>query len=236
MPDDPRELSERLGHRFKDLSLLELALTHGSATGEGATSNQRLEYLGDSALALSVCDALYSRLPDGSEGDLTKLKSRYVSNSHLAEVARSLGIGPCLRMSEAESVSGGREKERCLADAMEALVGAVYLDGGMAAVHRIVRRFVVVEHPLSDESSKTALQEWLQSRGRETPRYEVVLETGPSHERRYRVRARCGRHVGLGEASRKKAAEELAAADVFAKLVDAEAPPSRRDDRSPVPA
>lgn len=236
MSDDSRELSERLGYRFKDLSLLELALTHGSAGDAGVPSNQRLEFLGDSALALSVCDVLYNRLPDGSQGDLTRLKSRYVRNSHLAAVARSLGVGSCLRMSRAESERGGREKERCLADAMEALIGAVYLDGGMEAVHRIVRRFVVVEHALSDGSSKAALQEWLQSRGLETPNYEVVLETGPSHERTYRVEARCGAYVGLGEASRKKAAEELAAADVLAQLVDAEIAASERADRNSVPA
>ncbi len=236
MPNDPRELSERLGYRFQDVSLLVLALTHGSATGGGQGSNQRLEYLGDAALGLSVCHALYSRLPDVSQGDLTKLKSRYVSNSHLAAVARSLGVGSCLLMSEAESDRGGREKERCLADAMEALVGAVYLDGGMAAVHRIVRRFVVIDQPLSAESSKAALQEWLQSRGRETPHYEVVLEAGPSHNRTYRVEARCRTHVGLGEASRKQAAEELAAADVLTQLADAEIAAARRAGRGSVPA
>ena len=222
MPDDLRELSERLGYQFGDLSLLELALTHGSASGAGAESNQRLECLGDAALGLSVCDALYSRLPDGSQGDLTRLKSRYVSNSHLAAVARSLGIGSCLRMSKAESESGGRDKERCLADAMEAVVGAVYLDGGMVAVHPIVRRFVLIENPSCDGSSKAALQEWLQSRGRDTPDYVVVLESGPSHERNYRVEARCGRQVGVGEARRKQSAEEEAAADVLAQLVESD--------------
>lgn len=222
MPDDLRNLSERLGHRFRDFSLLELALTHASASSSGAVSNQRLEHLGDAALGLSVCDALYRRHPDGSEGDLTKLKAKYVNNPHLAAVARSLRVGSCLRMSEAEDQLGGREKERCLADAMEAVIGAVYLDGGMAAVAPLVNRFVVVEDPFNGGSSKAALQEWLQSRGRERPDYAVVSEVGPSHARTYRVEARCGSHTGLGEANRKKAAEEKAAADVLEQLVASE--------------
>ena len=219
-----RQLSERLGYRFRDPSLLDLALTHGSASSAGGVANQGLEYLGDAALGLAVSEALYRRLPGASPGDLTNLKARYVCNPQLAAVARSLGLGPCLRMGKAEDRQGGREKDRCLADAMEAVIGALYLDGGMAAVGPIVDRFVVAEEPTVGNSAKTELQEWLQSRGRKTPRYVVVHETGPSHYRNYLVEARCGSRVGRGHGYRKKKAEERAAADVLAQLVRSEAP------------
>lgn len=223
MSDASRELAERIGYTFRDSSLLSLALTHGSASSAWGGSNQRLQYLGDAALGLAVSEALYHRLPNGSEGELTKLKGRYVCNSQLAAVARSLRVGPCLRMGKSEEESRGRERERCLADAMEAVIGAVYLDGGMDSVRPIVERFVVAREPVSAHGSKSALQEWLQSRGRDTPSYAVVGETGPPHDRTFRVEAHCGAHTGRGDAHTKKTAEERAAADVLAQLVRSEA-------------
>ena len=200
-------------------------LTHGSASSAGGVANQGLEYLGDArARDWRFPKPFTAACRAHPREDLTNLKARYVCNPQLAAVARSLGLGPCLRMGKAEDRQGGREKDRCLADAMEAVIGALYLDGGMAAVGPIVDRFVVAEEPTVGNSAKTELQEWLQSRGRKTPRYVVVHETGPSHYRNYLVEARCGSRVGRGQGYRKKKAEERAAADVLAQLVRSEAP------------
>lgn len=218
MLDGAGKFSQRLGYRFRDPSLLGCGLTHASARGEQGVSNERLEYVGDAALGLAVCEALYQRLPESSEGDLTSLKSRYVCNTHLASVARSLDLGSFLRMGRSEDRVRGRERERCLADALEAVIGAVYLDGGMEPVRRIVRRFVMAGEA-APRSAKAVLQEWLQSRGRNTPDYVVVQEVGPSHNRSYRIEARCESHTGHGEGHSKKAAQNAAAADVLAQLV-----------------
>lgn len=221
MLDGAGKFSQRLGYRFRDPSLLACGLTHASARGEEGVSNERLEYVGDAALGLAVSEALYRRLPESSEGDLTSLKSRYVCNTHLASVARSLDLGSFLRMGRSEDRVRGRERERCLADAMEAVIGAVYLDGGMEPVRRMVRRFVMAGEA-APRNTKAVLQEWLQSRGRNTPEYVVVQEIGPSHHRSYGIEARCDSHTGHGNGHSKKAAQNEAAADALAQLIRAE--------------
>ena len=226
MSADLQALSVRLGHRFAEPALLEAGLTHGSASGSSAVSNQRLEFLGDAALGLAVGEALYRGLPQATEGDLTRTKARYVNNVRLAEAARVLGLGPCLRLSKDEHRRGGRENERILADAFEAVVGALYLDGGMDAVREAVSRYVMHPAPAgvpdANVSSKHALQEWLQARGRATPEYSVVSSSGPAHRRSFRVEARCGPLVTVGVAGRKRLAEERAAAEALSRLAGPE--------------
>ncbi len=227
MRDDLPELEDRLGYRFHDPRLLDLALTHGSAS-PGSTSNQRLEFLGDAVLGLVVCEALYHRNLQASVGELTEAKSRYVNNSHLARVARSLDVGPCLRLGKGASQNAEGDQKRLLSDALEAIVGAVYLDGGLEDAASFVQRHIAKACPgeeddlLPGRSSKTVLQEWLQARGQATPAYAVLSETGPSHERTYKVEARCGTTSGFGEGGTKKAAEERAAADALGQFLESE--------------
>ncbi len=232
MQRDLREFSERLGYAFRAPGLLQAALTHGSARGDGGghgtlgiTACQRLEFLGDAGLGLAVGELLFRRLPQASEGELTRLRDRYVNNAHLAAVARSLGMGPCLRLGRSDR--GLRDSDRILADALEAVLGAVYLDGGLPVLAETVARHVVPPGPASaaladGQSGKTELQEWLQSRGLDVPEYTVVSEDGPSHSRTYRIEARCGPVSAVGVASRKKTAEQRAAAAVLRKLAAAD--------------
>ncbi len=223
MPEDKLlTLCNRLGYQFRDPALLQVALTHSSAIDKNAVSNERLEFLGDAVLGLAVGGALFRRLPLASEGDLTKLKARFVNNEHLCKAALCLDLGSFLRLGKGEEQGGGREKPRVLADALEAVFGAVYLDGGMEAASGVAERCILLEQPSIDKRSKTALQEWLQARGRELPEYVVVAEEGPSHRRTYEVEVRCGEHAARGRASRKKHAEQHAAALVLERLVSSE--------------
>ena len=225
--DDRLGLEQRLGYRFRDPGLLARALTHGSAS-PGASSNQRLEFLGDAVLSLVVCEHLYRHDPQGTEGRMTEAKARYVNNLHLADVARSLAIGPCLRLGKGVDQNSGADRNGILSDALEAVIGAAYLDGGLEAAASLVERHVVRgyvaadDDPLGGRSSKTVLQEWLQARGRGTPEYRVLSESGPSHDRTYRIETNCGSWTGFGEGSTKKAAEERAAADALRQLVESD--------------
>ena len=225
-----QQLSDRLGHSFGDLNLLELALTHRSVGIDAEISNERLEFLGDAVLGAAVSELLYTHFPDASEGRLTKLKSLIVNNSRLAEAARRTEIGPCLRLNKGEECSGGRTKPRLLANAFEAVVGAVYLDGGMEAVGEVVRRLLVgpdglaeADELLDGAQGKSALQEWLQARGRDLPEYSLIESFGPSNRRTFRVEVRCGAEIATGEARRKQTAEQLAAGRVLRKLIALEA-------------
>lgn len=216
---------ERLGHRFKRPELLALALTHRSyANEQGLPGNsERLEFLGDSVLGALTAEWLFERHPELPEGELSKAKSVLVSEPSLAEHAAALGLGEALRLGVGEERSGGREKPSLLADALEAVFGALWLDGGLEAARRAVRRFLAgasaAPGSVEDADAKTRLQELVQSRGWERPTYRVVAAEGPDHQKRFEVECLVqDRVAGRGSGRSKKAAEQKAAAAALAEL------------------
>ncbi len=223
-----RSLERRIGYRFRDPGLLRLALTHRShLVTSGASrleSNERLEFLGDSVIGLVVNHHLYRSHPDLAEGDLTVRKARLVSGASLATVAAELGLGSYLLLSHGEESTGGRERESILADAFEALVGALYLDGGLDTARRFLANTLLtrIDHLMempSLDNPKSRLQEIIQARFKEPPRYRVGEVSGPDHDRRYDVEVTCrGRVLGTGSGHSKKSAEQDAAAAALARL------------------
>ncbi len=222
-------LAERLGHTFSDLSLLQQALAHRSWCGEqegGAPSNERLEFLGDAVLGLVVAGYTYERYPDFAEGKLAKVRSAVVNARVLAEVAGSLGVGDVLLLGRGEEGSGGRGKASILADAFEAVLGAVYLDAGWDAARRLVLRELgpaiarAGEEP-DDFDHKSRLQEKAVRDGDGTPRY-VVEGSGPDHDRAYVAQVFLGGTcLGVGEGRSKKDAEQEAARAAWEELTGA---------------
>jgi ribonuclease III len=214
-----RALEERLGHRFGDRSLLDQALTHSSLANERPTGevphNEPLEFLGDAVLGLLVADLLHRRDPRGAEGPKSKARAQLVSAQSLARRAEALGLPALLTMGRGEEKTGGRAKAALWADAYEAVIAAVYLDGGWAAAQAFVEaefRRDLEPGALADPDFKSALQERLQARGEAVPSYVVVAEEGPSHRRRFRVQCLVGGTVvAEGEGSSKKAAQQAAA-------------------------
>lgn len=208
-------LEQRLGHVFTTPALLERALTHRSF---GAVHNERLEFLGDSALNLAVASALVERFPEMPEGDLSRLRASLVRQETLHELALSLGLGSSLRLGEGELRSGGASRPSILADALEALLGAIYLDAGFAGLRRVVEQLWA---PLLSETSgappskdpKTALQEYLQGRHRALPVYVVLDVGGLAHQQVFRVECRVAEPalVTQGEGASRRAAEQAAA-------------------------
>ena len=217
-------LERKLGHRFRDRELLERALTHRSYANEKglAKNNERLEFLGDSVLGLVTVDWLFDEHPVVSEGDLSKLKSRLVSEPVLAQAARGFDLGVHLKLGVGEDRSGGRDKPSLLADAMEAVIGAVFLDGGLKAATRLVRPMVIdalAEGEDAVEGAKSRLQEEVQARGWPLPSYRLVEERGPDHRKVFRVECRLrGEPAGVGEGRSKKRAEHRAAAQALRGL------------------
>lgn len=217
-------LMGRLGHRFNDPALLELALTHRSWCAEhsGSSSNERLEFLGDAVLSLVVTRMLYERFSDWAEGDLAKARASLVNAATLAEVGRSVGLGEQLRLGRGEDVSGGRAKPSILADAVEAVIGAVYLDGGIGAADGVVGRLLgdrldAVASSPGHADFKTRLQELAARLGLDPPSYDVTT-SGPAHHRRFRAEVRAGDEAGVGAGSTKKDAEQQAAGVVYVAL------------------
>jgi ribonuclease III len=214
-----RGLEERLGHRFKDLSLLDRALTHASRANEnlaGLPDNEPLEFLGDSVLGFIVADQLHRRDPDGDEGTKSKARAHLVSATSLARRAAELGLPELLLLGRGEEKTGGRQKAALWANAYEALIAALYLDGGVEAAHRFVRDEFKVDleagNELTVRDHKSLLQEKLQGRGDPVPEYVVVGEEGPSHRRRFRIQCRVrGEAVSEGEGFSKKEAQQEAA-------------------------
>jgi ribonuclease-3 len=219
-------LAERLGHRFRDTALLDRALTHASlaneAGSEGARHNEPLEFLGDAVLGLAVTDLLHRRDPEGSEGRKSRRRATLVSAPSLARRADALGLPALLRLGRGEEKTGGRAKAALWADAYEAVLAALYLDGGFAAASRFVEAEFGSQLDAPDSSSedaKSLLQERLQGQGRPQPRNRVVKEEGPSHERRFRVECRLDDgSVTTGTGSSKKTAEQEAARAALARL------------------
>ena len=214
-------LAVALGYRFTCAELLQQALTHRSyhneCQGGGEPHNERLEFLGDAVVELCVSSLLMARLPEAREGELTKLRAMVVSEASLASCAVERAIGEHLRLGRGEDQSGGRKKASILSDTLEALLGAVYIDGGFnaaaATVERLLGRLVeaAVEGQL-DQDHKTRLQELAQRVHHQMPRYVVVGEQGPDHAKEFTVAAYLGeREVARGEGPSKKVAEQAAA-------------------------
>ena len=215
----------RLGVSFKDASLLDLALTHRSYAYENEISqtNERLEFLGDAILNLCVTDLLYARFPEYLEGDLAKLRASLVSEPALAEVAGELEIGDAIRLGRGESQSGGRFKPSIKADALEAVIGAVYLDAGIVGVRKLVKRLFgqLIEAAAGKaipKDPKTRLQEIVTRRHGMLPKYRVV-GSGPDHAKRFRAEVFVkDEFCGEGEGRSKKEAEQAAAARALETL------------------
>lgn len=231
MTNDParaecaERLAERLGHQFADRELLPLALTHRSwcAENAGFGSNERLEFLGDAVLGVVVTDHVFRTYESMPEGELAKLRAGVVSAATLAEVARKLDLGPSLRLGKGEDASGGRDKSSILADALEAVFGAVYVDGGFEAVGPIVLR-LLDEHIIEASAEpgnrdfKTQLQELAAREFEQLPTYDVRDE-GPDHEKRFFATVRLDGVVkGEGEGKSKKQAEQAAARAAWTAL------------------
>lgn len=213
-------LEQRLGLRFEKLDLLDRALTHASRAHEALSPdvrhNEPLEFLGDSVLGFVVSDLLHRRDPDGEEGVKSRIRARLVSAPSLARRAASLGLPALLHLGRGEEKTGGRKKTALWANAYEAVIAAVYLDGGLEAAHRFVEgefaADLVAGGSGADLDHKSALQERLQAHGRPVPEYVVVAEEGPSHRRQFRIECRIlGKPVSEGEGTSKKAAQQEAA-------------------------
>jgi len=223
---DPRsDLCRRLGYRFTDPSWLELALRHRSWCAEngGVASNERLEFLGDSVLGLVVTDHLYRSAPDTSEGVLARHRSELVSAIALAQVARTVELGAALSLGKGEETTGGRDKTSILADGMEAVIGGVYLDGGIGASTTLVLQLLedrideVLYGGLASDH-KSRLQELAAHRFGQLPHY-LLSEDGPEHEKHFWARVEmAGTEWGSGEGRTKKEAEQAAARSAFERL------------------
>jgi ribonuclease-3 len=212
--------ADALGVSLADAALLREALTHRSVGG--AVNNQRLEFLGDRVLGLIVAEALMARFPNEDEGDLAPRLAALVSADSLTMVSRALCLGQYLEMAPSEAASGGRENDANLADACEALIGALYLDGGLAAAAAYVERHwqpLIEAQTVPPKDAKTALQEWSQARGLGLPRYRLVSSEGPDHKPTFRMAVAVeGQGEGEGEAASKREAERRAAEALLARL------------------
>src|SRR5690348_7130505 len=214
-------LEERIGYRFADRTLLERAMTHISALSGGSRVNsyQRLEFLGDHVLGLVISDMLYRAYPKANEGELSRRLADLVRKESCADVARAMELGPALKLGNSESHSGGRLRTTILGDVCEALVGAVFLDGGYPSAESLVERFwkdrmLKPLRPLRDP--KTMLQEWAQARGLPTPAYRELARTGPHHNPKFRVAVELpDRPPAEGLGGSKRAAEQAAAAEML---------------------
>jgi ribonuclease-3 len=224
------ELESLLGHQFRDPRWVHQALMHSSriperAAGDPEESNEKLEFLGDAVLELIVSEELVREFPDWSEGQLSKSRARLVNATAISLSAQRLGVGKYLLLGRGEEKTGGRTKPALLADAYEALIAAVYLDGGLEAARGFVRRSLV-EGSISVEAErlghtdhKSALQEFLQSRGMTPGAYHVISETGPDHQKTFRVEVRIGGQVtAIGCGRTKKEAEQSAAIAALIQL------------------
>jgi ribonuclease-3 len=215
-------VAEKLGYRFTAPAPLLIAVTHRSIGGE-RENNETLEFLGDAVLALAVADLLMRRHPAAREGDLSKLRAGLVNAGTLAQKARALTLGAWLRLGKGEEKSGGREKESILASAYEAVLGAIFLDGGYGAAQAAIERDfagdVAAEVTAGATDYKTRLQELTQRRFRASPVYQLVSEQGPDHAKSFAVELSvAGRLLGRGTGPSKKAAEQVAAMEALRRI------------------
>jgi ribonuclease-3 len=216
---DRQELEQSIGYRFRDPALLDEALTHATAAkAKGRANYQRLEFLGDRVLGLVVAEMLFEAYPDAKEGELSKRLSDLVRRETCAEVARDWGLAGYIRLGVGEASAGVRERGPILADVCEALIGAVFLDGGFTAARTLVRkafedRMRARHRPSQD--AKTALQEWAQARGLSTPVYKTQERSGPDHAPRFTIRVEVDGFPAISAGAGSKRAAEQGAAEAF---------------------
>ena len=221
-----QDLEKKLNYSFRDPALLEEALNHSSYANEhraaGLRSNERLEFLGDSVLGMVVADHLYRNHPDLPEGELTRTRAALVCEESLVEVAAELNLGEYLRLGKGEESGGGRKRPSIQADAVEAVLAAVYLDGGIGSARKIIQRYILcreIEGLNSSRDYKTALQELVQRESGQVLKYRLTGEEGPDHDKRFFVEVDLnGTPVGSGKGHSKKEAEQMAAKAAIAKL------------------
>ena len=221
-----KELEAAIGYRFRDISLLQNALAHSSYANErwhnSLMSNERLEFLGDSVLGMVVADYLYRTFPNHPEGELTRMRADMVCERALAEVAARIGLGQHMLLGKGEEQGGGRNRDSILADAVESVIAACYLDGGMEPAVAFIHTFVLVSVPvtkLNNADYKTALQELVQQKRNQVLSYRLVGESGPDHDKHFEVELTLnGEVVGTGIGSSKKRAEQMAAKAALEKL------------------
>ncbi len=222
---DARELEEIIGYRFRSPRLLQEALTHASVAGgrgRRLRSNERLEFLGDRVLGLVIARLLFAHYPRDPEGALGRRLAHLASRDVLAEVAREIGLGRWIHLSRGEEETGGRDHPGILADCLEAVIGAMFLDGGLEAAERFVRqhwedRVRALARPPRDP--KTELQEWAQGRGLPLPQYRLKGVEGPAHAPRFRIEVQlAGLEPAVGEGPNKRAAEQAAARRMLGRL------------------
>ena len=214
-----KDLEKAIGYQFRNITLLQNALAHSSYANErwhdSLMSNERLEFLGDSILGMVVAEHLYRNFPDRPEGELTRMRADMVCEQSLADVANKLGLGAHLMLGHGEEAGGGRTRPSILADAVESVIAAAFLDGGMDAAAGIIRRFILTNVPvtkLHNKDYKTGLQELVQQKKNQVLSYALVGESGPDHDKSFLVEVSLnGKVVGKGSGSSKKRAEQDAA-------------------------
>ena len=221
-----KDLESAIGYRFRNITLLQNALTHSSYANErwhdSLKSNERLEFLGDSILGMVVAEYLYRNFPDRPEGELTRMRADMVCETSLATVADKIGLGEHLLLGHGEERFGGRKRASILADAVESVIAACFLDGGMDAAKAFVTQFVLTEVPikqLHNADYKTALQELVQQKKDQVLAYALVGESGPDHDKEFRVEVSLnGNVIGAGVGRSKKRAEQDAARNALDAL------------------
>ena len=224
-----KDLEAAIGYQFSNITLLQNALTHSSYANEryhnSLMSNERLEFLGDSVLGMVVAEHLFRTFPDRPEGELTRMRADMVCERALANVANRLGLGQHLLLGHGEERFGGRGRDSILADAVESVIAATYLDGGMEAAVAFIRKFILCDVPaerMRNADYKTALQELVQQKKSQTLSYALVGESGPDHDKKFVVEVSLnGQVVGSGTGSSKKRAEQEAARVAIEKLISA---------------
>ena len=221
-----KDLEIAIGYRFQNIQLLQNALTHSSYANErwhnSLLSNERLEFLGDSVLGMLVAEYLYHNFPNRPEGELTRMRADMVCEQTLAAAANRIGLGTHLLLGHGEEQGGGRNRNSILADAMESVIAACFLDGGMEAALKVVQQFILVEVPvnkLHNADYKTKLQELVQQKKNQILSYKLVGQSGPDHDKQFDVEVSLnGQVVGSGSGSSKKRAEQMAARSAIEKL------------------
>ena len=221
-----KDLEAAIGYKFHNISLLQNALTHSSYANErwhnSLLSNERLEFLGDSILGMLVAEYLYRNFPDRPEGELTRMRADMVCETTLAAVANTIHLGDHLLLGHGEEQGGGRSRDSILADAVESVIAASFLDGGMEAALRFIQRFILVQVPvtkLHNADYKTQLQELVQQKRNQVLAYSLVAASGPDHDKHFVVEvALNGTIVGKGQGSSKKRAEQNAARNAIDTL------------------
>ena len=216
------DIEKIIGYRFINKDILKEALTHKSYAGErrSAKHNERLEFLGDSILGAIVADYIYNQCPHVEEGVLSKIKSNLVSRRNLYLWGKQLGLGQYMLLGHGELATGGRERDSIISNAVEAVLGAIYLDGGYTAAESVILPWVKTQALTQDTRDfKSLLQEYLQKRGQHTPTFEVIQTVGPEHDKVFTVRVCLAeKEMGVGKGHNKKMAEQAAAQNAFERM------------------